>query len=47
MDRVCGMYGDERNPQRILVRKPDVNRPLTIPRLSGEYNIKINFKKVE
>jgi hypothetical protein len=43
MERVCGTQGKEKNPQRILGRKPAVNRPLKIPRLSVEENIILKF----
>jgi hypothetical protein len=38
-------YGDGRGAYRILVGRPEGKRPLGIPRLRWENNIKLIFKK--
>jgi hypothetical protein len=39
--------GERRCVYRVLVGKPEGNRPLGRPRLGGEYNIKMDLQEVE
>jgi hypothetical protein len=39
----CSTNGEKRNVYRLLVRKPDRERPLRRPRRRLVYNIKIDF----
>ena len=39
--------GDRRDVYRVLVRKPEVNRPLGKPRHRWEDNIKMDLQEVE
>lgn len=41
--RACGTCGDWRTTYRVVVRKPDVERPFGRPRLRRVDNTKINF----
>jgi hypothetical protein len=41
-----GTCGEWRNKYRVVVRKPDVERPLGRPRRRWVYNIKVNFKEL-
>jgi hypothetical protein len=38
--------GEERGVHRVLVEKPEENRPLGKPRIRWEDNIKMNFQEV-
>jgi hypothetical protein len=40
MGWACSAYGEGRAMYRVLVRKPEGNRPLGTPRSRGEANIK-------
>ena len=42
----CGTCGDWRNTYRVVVRKPDVERPHGKPRLRWVDDIKMNFKEL-
>jgi hypothetical protein len=44
--RKVSCLGEERGTYRVLVGKPDGNRPLGRPRRRWEYNIKIYVQKV-
>ena len=46
MDGACSMYGERRGAYRILVGKPEGNRPLGIPRCRWEDNIKMDLQEV-
>jgi hypothetical protein len=39
MGRACSMHGEVRNVYRILVRKPEVKKPLGKPKCRWEDNI--------
>jgi hypothetical protein len=43
MGRACSTNGKKRNANRILVGKPEGNRPLGRPRRRREDNIKIDL----
>jgi hypothetical protein len=45
MGRACSTHG-EKNEYRILVRKPEENRPLGRPRHRWEENIKMDLKGI-
>ena len=42
----CSTYGDRKGVYRILVRKPDVKRPLGRHRCRWQDNIKMDFEDV-
>jgi hypothetical protein len=42
MGRTCGAYGEERGVHRVLVVKPEGNRPLGRPRRRWKDNIKMD-----
>lgn len=42
----CSTCGGWRNTYRVVVRKPDVERPLGRPRLRWVDNITVNFKEL-
>lgn len=44
MDRACGSMGEKRNTFKVLVRKPEGNKSLPLPRRRGKNNIKICLK---
>ena len=46
MGGTCSAYGEKRGLYRILVGKPEGNRPLGRPRLRREDNIKLDFQEV-
>jgi hypothetical protein len=46
MGRACSTNGENRNAYRILVGKPEVNRPLGRPRRRWEVNIRINLREI-
>jgi hypothetical protein len=46
MDRENSMHGKKRNACRILVWKPEGERPLEKPRHRWEYNIKMDFREI-
>ena len=43
---VCSTYGERRGVYRVLVGKPEGNRPLVKPRHRWEDNIKIDLQEV-
>jgi hypothetical protein len=46
MGGVCTAYGDRRGVYKILVRKPEVKRPLGRHRRRWEDNIKMDLQEV-
>jgi hypothetical protein len=46
MDRACNTHGEKRNPYRVLVRRPEGERPLESPRYRWEDNIKMNLTEI-
>jgi hypothetical protein len=46
MGREFSTHGEKRNEYRILVAKPEVNRPLGGPRRRWDDNIKIDLREV-
>jgi hypothetical protein len=48
MHRVCSTHGGEDNSNRILVRKPEIKRPVGRPTRKWEENIlvKINLRAI-
>ena len=46
MGGACGAYGEGRGVHRVLVGKPEGERPLRRHRRRWEDNIKIDFQKV-
>jgi hypothetical protein len=44
MDRACSTNVEKRNPYRILVGKPEENRPLARPKRRWVVNIKIDLR---
>jgi hypothetical protein len=46
MGVACGAYGEGRGVHRVLVTKPERNRPLGTPRLRRENNIKMDLQEV-
>ena len=46
MGRACGAYGGDRVVRKMLVEKPEGNRPLGRPRRRWEDNIKIDLQEV-
>jgi hypothetical protein len=46
MDRICSKNGEKRNACRILVRKPEVRRPLRRPRFRWVHNIKMDVREI-
>ena len=46
MGRACSTYRERRGAYRILVGKPEGNRPLGIPKRSWEDNIKMDLQEV-
>ena len=44
--RECGAYGERRGVCRVLVRKPEGNRPVGRPRRRWENNIKMDLQEV-
>jgi hypothetical protein len=46
MGWACSAYGDYRGVHRVLVGKPEGNRPLGRPRRRWEDNIKIDLQEV-
>ena len=46
MGGTCGSYGERRGVHRVLVGKPDRNRPLGRPRRRCEDNIKMDLQEV-
>jgi hypothetical protein len=47
MGRACCTHGEKRNVYRILVGKPQGNRPVGRPRRRWEYNIKMGLRDIE
>jgi hypothetical protein len=45
--RICSRNGRKRNAYRILMGKPEGNRPLGRPRRRWVYNIKIDHREIE
>jgi hypothetical protein len=45
MGRACSMYGEKRNPSRILLGNPEGKRPLGRPRRGWVNNIKMDLKR--
>jgi hypothetical protein len=45
MDKACSTHGEKRNAYRILMGKPEGNRPLGRPRRSCEDAIKMDFRE--
>jgi hypothetical protein len=45
MDGAYSMYGEEERCYRVMVGKPEGNRPLGRPRRRWENNIKINLQE--
>jgi hypothetical protein len=46
MGVACDAYGEERVLHRVLVGKPEVNRPLGRPRRRWDKNIKMDIQEV-
>jgi hypothetical protein len=46
MGRSCNTIGEKRNAYRILVGKPEGNRPLGRPRLRWVDNIKMDLREI-
>jgi hypothetical protein len=46
MGGACRTYGESRGAYRVIVGKPEVRRPLGIPRRRWEYNIKMDLGEV-
>jgi hypothetical protein len=46
MGRACSSYGEKRNAYRILVGKPEGNRPLGMHRRRWEDNIRMNLREI-
>ena len=46
MGRACPAYGEDSGVHRVLVAKPEGKRPLGIPRLKCEDNIKMHLQEV-
>jgi hypothetical protein len=47
MGGACSTNGEKRNACRLLVRKPEVKRPLGRPRRSWVDTIKMDLRKIE
>jgi len=47
MSGACSTYWEGRDAHRVLVEKPEGNRPLGRPRRSWEDNIKMDLQEVE
>ena len=45
MDAECSAYGERRGVYRVLVGKPDGNRPVGRPRCGWDENIKMDLKE--
>jgi hypothetical protein len=46
MDRACSTNGEERKAYRLLVGKPEGNKPLGRPRCRRMDNIKIDLREI-
>jgi hypothetical protein len=46
MSRTCSTHGEKRNPNRILVKKPEGNRPLGRPRRRWDDNIIMELRGI-
>ena len=46
MDGACSAYGEGRVVHRVLLRKPEKNRPLGRPKRRWEDNIKMDLQEV-
>jgi hypothetical protein len=46
MGGACGTHGSRRSAYRVLVRRPDVNRPLGRPTRRWKDNIKIDLQEL-
>jgi hypothetical protein len=46
MDGACGVYGEERGVNRMLVGKPEEKRPLGRLRRRWEDNVKMDLQEV-
>jgi hypothetical protein len=42
----CGTHGEERNVYRVLIGKPEVKRPLGIPRRRWEDGIRMDLREI-